>query len=193
MLTRRTATVTISAPDTSMSACASRKSLYFPVPTMRRDLKVFPASLNRSSITFPLSATDKVDDFNFVAVFQRRGRKGIARQHIAIQLHDHSGRTNLQLFKKLGDAQAGFDLSLFAVYVNNHRCQNKKTVSDAVTSGNTVLAALCLIKVRQAPRASLRRYYPDQVQRVTQEGFLEFSVRPTNTPSSRGKLTNALG
>ena len=36
-LTRRTATVTISAPEASMAAWVSAPSLYFPVPTIRRD------------------------------------------------------------------------------------------------------------------------------------------------------------
>ncbi len=35
--TRRTATVTISAPDASIAACVSRPSLYLPVPTISRD------------------------------------------------------------------------------------------------------------------------------------------------------------
>ena len=49
MLTRRTATVTISAPLSSTALRVSAKSLYLPVPTMRRDLKVLPASLKGES------------------------------------------------------------------------------------------------------------------------------------------------
>jgi len=38
ILTRRTATVTISAPLSSIAARVSAKSRYLPVPTIRRDL-----------------------------------------------------------------------------------------------------------------------------------------------------------
>jgi len=37
MFTRRTATVTISAPEASMAARVSAKSLYLPVPTSKRE------------------------------------------------------------------------------------------------------------------------------------------------------------
>src|ERR1700722_20151051 len=42
-LTRRTATVTISAPEASMAAWVWGPSLYLPVPTMRRDWNAPPA------------------------------------------------------------------------------------------------------------------------------------------------------
>ena len=48
-LTRRTATVTISAPEASMAARVCGPSLYFPVPTIRRDLNERPA-MTRGSI-----------------------------------------------------------------------------------------------------------------------------------------------
>jgi hypothetical protein len=38
MLTRRTATVTIWAPDASTAAAFCSKSLYLPVPTISRDV-----------------------------------------------------------------------------------------------------------------------------------------------------------
>jgi hypothetical protein len=45
MLTRRTATVTISAPDASTAAAFSSKLLYLPVPTISREVKVRPATV----------------------------------------------------------------------------------------------------------------------------------------------------
>ncbi len=48
MFTRRTATVTISAPDASSAAAFCAKLLYLPVPTMRRDVKVRPATVQVS-------------------------------------------------------------------------------------------------------------------------------------------------
>jgi hypothetical protein len=53
MLTRRTATVTISAPDASMARLVSAKSLYLPVPTISRDRYLLPASSKKSSMFHP--------------------------------------------------------------------------------------------------------------------------------------------
>src|SRR5918993_5596816 len=50
MFTRRTATVTISAPDASTAAAFSSKLLYFPVPTISREVKVRPATVQLSSV-----------------------------------------------------------------------------------------------------------------------------------------------
>src|SRR3954469_25094283 len=47
--TRRTATVTISAPDASIARAVSSKSLYLPVPTRRRERKRLPATSKASS------------------------------------------------------------------------------------------------------------------------------------------------
>src|SRR6185312_13308637 len=44
--TRRTATVTISAPEASIASLVSGPSLYFPVPTINRDPNVRPAITN---------------------------------------------------------------------------------------------------------------------------------------------------
>ncbi len=49
MLTRRTATVTISAPDASTAAAFSSKLLYLPVPTISRDVNVRPATVQLSA------------------------------------------------------------------------------------------------------------------------------------------------
>jgi len=50
-LTRRTATVTISAPLASMAARVSSKSLYLPVPTSSREVKRRPATSKVSSVS----------------------------------------------------------------------------------------------------------------------------------------------
>src|SRR5271168_1666209 len=49
-LTRRTATVTISAPLASRARAVSWKDLYFPVPTIRRERKERPAIINESDM-----------------------------------------------------------------------------------------------------------------------------------------------
>ena len=50
-LTRRTATVTISAPLASSAAAFCAKSLYLPVPTISREVKVRPATVQVSPAT----------------------------------------------------------------------------------------------------------------------------------------------
>src|SRR5215212_9768672 len=56
--TRRTATVTISAPEARCAAFISAKLRYFPVPTISRDEKTRPATSKVS-----LSASTAVDIF----------------------------------------------------------------------------------------------------------------------------------
>src|SRR2546425_8926810 len=76
MLTRRTATVTTSAPDASMAFWVSTKSLYLPVPTQSRERNSMPAIVNRSSfMTCVLPAADEPDDFHAVAVAQWRSEE----------------------------------------------------------------------------------------------------------------------
>src|SRR3954451_8624980 len=48
MLTRRTATVTISAPEAATAAAFCSKLLYLPVPTMSREVKLLPATVQPS-------------------------------------------------------------------------------------------------------------------------------------------------
>ena len=53
MFTRRTATVTMSAPDASWPARITACDGYLPVPTMSRDANVRPAMTNGVSVTIP--------------------------------------------------------------------------------------------------------------------------------------------
>jgi hypothetical protein len=46
MLVRRIATVTIPAPEASMAARVSAKSLYLPVPTSKRERYAVPAMVS---------------------------------------------------------------------------------------------------------------------------------------------------
>ena len=53
MLTRRTATVTISAPDASTAAAFSSRLLYLPVPTISREREGRPATVQRVGLDGP--------------------------------------------------------------------------------------------------------------------------------------------
>src|SRR3954470_8081721 len=68
VLTRRTATVTISAPDAATAAAFSSKLLYLPVPTISREVKVRPATLQ---VSLNSTASDKMHDLIPVAVLDR--------------------------------------------------------------------------------------------------------------------------
>ncbi len=48
MFTRRTATVTMSAPEASCACTMTAFDEYFPVPTIKRDAKVRPAMMKLS-------------------------------------------------------------------------------------------------------------------------------------------------
>src|SRR5262245_30752131 len=107
MFTRRTATVTTSAPDTSMAFFVSTKSLYLPVPTHSRDLNSRPAITNRSLCMvkpFPLSgdfcrcsAPDEAQDLHTVPFLETPKLKLLAVKNFQIQLHCDSFRPDVKL------------------------------------------------------------------------------------------------
>src|SRR5829696_5287085 len=78
MLTRRTATVTISAPAASCAWAMTAKDEYLPVPTISRDVNVRPAMTSGSGVAMGLvllsetppglATTDEVDDLDLVAL-----------------------------------------------------------------------------------------------------------------------------
>src|SRR5687768_12920469 len=111
MLTRRTATVTISAPDASTAAAFSSKLLYLPVPTISREVKVRPATLQLSGTS---AASDEMDDLEPVAVrgghiLQRRfGDDG------EVAFNRHFRRIDAKLPKHIGNARTGGHAALLA-------------------------------------------------------------------------------
>src|SRR3989338_8337004 len=122
MLTRRTATVTTSAPDASMAFCVSMKSLYFPVPTQRRERKSMPAIVNRSALIVVVPPpADKADDFHLVTVPQRGSRKHPAVHDFEIQLHGDPLGLNAQIGQEGRHRLALRDLASLAVQRDAHR------------------------------------------------------------------------
>src|SRR6185503_16152144 len=57
MFTRRTATVTMSAPDASCACAITACDEYLPVPTMSREVNVRPAMTNGVSVNAQLPTT----------------------------------------------------------------------------------------------------------------------------------------
>src|SRR5271154_1614155 len=105
IFTRRTATVTISAPLSSTAALVSAKSRYLPVPTISRDLNFLPPNSNKVSCIFSalrvaLSAADEVDYLDLVAG-PHNGRVVIGLRHnLAIDLDRHAPATHLELLEQ---------------------------------------------------------------------------------------------
>src|SRR5271168_2578811 len=99
IFTRRTATVTISAPLSSTAALVSAKSRYLPVPTISRDLNFLPPNSNEVSCIFlpcasRSSAADEVDYLDMVAhPHDRRVVIGL-RHNLAIDLDRDASATH---------------------------------------------------------------------------------------------------
>src|SRR5690242_3685183 len=89
MFTRRTATVTISAPDAATAAAFCSKLLYLPVPTISREVKVLPATLQLSAIS---AAPHEGDDLEFVAILDDHVAQRGARHDLKIALDRHLRR-----------------------------------------------------------------------------------------------------
>src|ERR1044071_126743 len=125
MLTRRTATVTISAPETSMASLVSAKFLYFPVPTMSRERYRVPAKVKKSSM---LASADKMNDFQRVAFIEARRGVNFSRDDASVQLDNDTRRTNLEFVEETAKGQTVFDFTRFAIDLDLHV---------SVTSGRT--------------------------------------------------------
>src|SRR6187431_2732370 len=93
-LTRRTATVTISAPAASTAAAFCSKLLYLPVPTISREVKVRPAtdqlSARTSCWTVISAASDDMDDLIVVAVLDPDLREQRAGDDVEVALDRHA-------------------------------------------------------------------------------------------------------
>src|SRR5581483_10578999 len=118
ILTRRTATVTISAPLASTAARVSAKSRYLPVPTISREVKTRPASskescciiesrARRSAARTPTGASpasNEIHDFDPVTGLQRYRVVLGARHDRQIDLDGDPPATHLQPLEQCGEA-----------------------------------------------------------------------------------------
>src|SRR3989442_9452565 len=136
MLTRRTATVTTSAPDASMAFWVSTKSLYLPVPTKSGEGNRMPAIVNRSSFMLcALPTADEPDDFHAVPVAQRCAREGLTVHHREVQLHGDSFGGNAQVGQERSDRVSIRHLTRLSIQGDMHRTRMiayaEETVSTA--------------------------------------------------------------
>src|SRR2546422_11702411 len=89
MFTRRTATVTISAPAASTACRVSANERYLPVPTISRERYSRPASTKGS---FTSSASHEMDDLHHVAVVERHRAVLLPRDDGAVHLDRDAAR-----------------------------------------------------------------------------------------------------
>src|SRR5689334_3319295 len=106
MFTRRTATVTISAPEASWARTITGYDGYLPVPTMSREVNVRSAMTSGSvSVTGVLlaAAADEVHDLHFVLVLDARGLVGPAPDDDLVVLDSDAARIDAQPGQQGGD------------------------------------------------------------------------------------------
>src|SRR4051812_23733350 len=125
IFTRRTATVTISAPDASTAAAFSSKLLYLPVPTISREAKVRPATVQVSAATacgaFTSTTSNEMHDLEPVAVVRLDLRQGRASHDLQVALDGDFARVESDRLEHCGDAASGAHRPGFAVHdYRNH-------------------------------------------------------------------------
>ena len=119
MFTRRTATVTISAPEASCARAITAFDGYLPVPTMRREWKLLPASVSKSScigrMVLRRATANGVDYLDPVAVADHRGAVRGAFQNLKVVLDRHAPFVDLKIGEQLVHCQRAIDLHSVAV------------------------------------------------------------------------------
>src|SRR5882672_3219854 len=123
MFTRRTATVTMSAPDAACACAITACDEYLPVPTMSRDVKVRPAMVNGVSVmSRPLNsaATHEIDDLDAVAIADERRRERGAPDDHEVVLDRDAPRVDVEPFEKFLHRQRLLEIVRIPVERNAH-------------------------------------------------------------------------
>src|SRR5438552_1139137 len=120
MFTRRTATVTISAPDASTARRVSSNDRYLPVPTMSRERYSRPASVKASLIDIASPAPDEVDHLDRVPVVEHGRAVPGARHHGAIHLDRDPARAEAERAHQVGDRRARGERSRLLIQDDLH-------------------------------------------------------------------------
>src|SRR5215208_3184080 len=131
MLTRRTATVTISAPAASWACAITANEEYLPVPTISRDVNVRPAMTRGSEVAMGSAslgmlsprrgaAADEVDDFNFITLSDDGGVEQGAPHHHKVVLDRNPPAVNGQPGQQSRYGHRAVELIRFAVEGDGH-------------------------------------------------------------------------
>src|ERR1041385_3101538 len=131
--TRRTATVTTSAPDASMARSISSLERYLPVPTSRREWNTRPPIVRGMSFTTSTAvvigspASHEMHQLHGVARSDAHVAQRRAAHDVAVVLHHHGARVELQRGQELQQRRAAryrvrltvhYDLDCFIHAVN---------------------------------------------------------------------------
>src|SRR6202158_1758774 len=195
MLTRRTATVTISAPLSSTAARVSAKSLYFPVPTIKRDLNDLPPRSRVSLIlgscilvtaNFVSSAADEVDYLDAVArLDDSRGIAGLG-DNLAGDLDRDAALARVEALEQRDESKVAVDCIGIAVERDGWHCGSLSgdLIGHRKASGIKRAASLRGSGFGAARTPRLWLPYAG-ITRIRFEGFsdLELSVRFRTPPA----------
>src|SRR5688500_11507106 len=104
MFTRRTATVTMSAPEAACACAITGCEGYLPVPTISREANVRPAMTNGVSV-MPLAATHEIHDFDPVAVVHQHLGEPLAPDDGEVVLDRDPSRIDVEPLQQRGHRQ----------------------------------------------------------------------------------------
>src|SRR6266550_6100355 len=135
--TRRTATVTISAPDASMASIICAFDAYLPVPTMRRERNSRPAITNgcgsvtvagegKTARSLAISASAyEVDDFECVVLGKWKRREGgTITQNDGVVLDNDDAGIEPERGEKVRQRPTRWDPALRSIHGQSDFCIN---------------------------------------------------------------------
>src|SRR3989442_744588 len=159
-LTRRSATVTISAPDSSWACRMTSSDPYFPVPTIRRDENSLPpitSDVSMAILLSPRTATHRPNHLDAVPILEPDGLELVAARDLAV--HGDGGELALHAEgdEEAVDAEAVRHLHRLAVHRDLH--------TDPPVAKKQNDRAQKRVRPWLSP-CSLRWDYPDQVRGV---------------------------
>jgi hypothetical protein len=115
MFTRRTATVTMSAPEALWAFAITAWELYFPLPMISRDVNARPAMTSDVSPGIRLASTHKIHDLDAIAVVHERLRKEGSPENLEIVLDRHTARIDRQFHEQVSDRKRLVEFEEFTV------------------------------------------------------------------------------
>src|SRR5690348_2030186 len=181
--TRRTATVTTSAPDASMARIISSLERYLPVPTSRRERNTRPPMVRGTSVTTYAAVvigsppTDGVHQLDGGARGVADVAQGGPAHDAAIVLHHHGARVELQRGQQLQQRRAVRDGARLAVH------HDLDCLTHAVNVSSTCWAAVSGSSASHKPRIAATPYAPAARTAATRSGVIP-PIATTGRPSA---------
>src|SRR5688572_2423553 len=139
MFTRRTATVTMSAPEAACAWAMTGCDGYLPVPAIRRDANVRPAITRGVSITSVLPSADEIDDLDAVPLADDNLGEALPLDDEEVVLDGHPPGIDVEPSQQGGDRQRFVDFEPVAVECDYHGSLNAEFASDVVSGAYRAL------------------------------------------------------